>query len=1164
MKVTFITVSEPAIKHLISQSEKINKEYDNILQVKIYNGISEQCLEESEKMATDIKSSDAVFLDLMGAFPTVVDTINKSCENFKGQVIPFGASSRDFLKLGEFSAESMRSNSKEKPSMEAMKQMANMSEKMGKMVAGKIRDMKNYSLLMKYFQNASEENIYNMLILLLKYYGGEKYLKEPKDPILKLPIGIFSYPTMEEYTSFSSYKNHIDIDKNRDNVLLIFSSLDYPTDTKKAVKAIYEEINKFANVYMLGISEDFKTIEADLRKIISELGSVSLIINTCPFRLAAGPMGGEVDLGINLLKEVDVPYLHPFFLTRRTEENWRESVSGISPSENLLSIMLPELDGAIDTIPVAAISLLANNRDFNLDLYELLPIEERIKHFSNRVKNYLQLRKKANGDKKIAIICYNYPPGEANVFGGAFLDTFESVASILKLLKDNGYKTEEKSAEDLMEVFTAGKAVNSGLYERDFADAIFFDPKDYQAPAELKEFYGEKPGDIMVEDNKFFIPGFINENIFIGLQPSKGLNDDIDSYHDKSLPPHHQYVAFYQWIKNVFEADAIIHVGTHGTLEFLKGKEAGLSSACYPDRLISDLPHIYLYYCGNPAEAVIAKRRSYAQLISYQPPVFQEGGLYGEYETLAQLLDSYRQAKDLSPSTASEAYKLLEEKAKELNISGDIEEELYRIEHSLIPKGLHIFGQGYSDEEAEKYVEITYYKQGEEKDPRDENNIKNQLKSRAKENYEEKNLLRALDGKYIETKLAGDIFRSPEVLPTGFNLHQFDSRKIPSAAAIERGKKIAEETIKKYYEDHKTYPESAAVILWGLETSRTQGETIGQILGYLGADYTTKSVWNRGVKLIPLDQLKRPRIDVTINICGFFRDMFPMAIEGLDDFFIDLFDADEDENMNFFKKHSMALYRGLINQGYPPSTAKQLASLRIFGPPPGEYGTSLTDIINQKNWDNESQLGLSFIASLKHGYSRRLHGIDIKGLYEENLKTVDLVSQLRTNNEYEITDLDHYFEFFGGLAKSVELVKGSKATMYITDTTGDKVFTETVDKSIARGIVTRALNPKWIEGMLNHKVHGGQEISDRFENIMGLAATTGSVEEWIYDDLEETYVKDENIKNKMQENNPFAYMEILEQLMEYKARGYWNASQEQIDRIKEAYLENENNLEGKI
>lgn len=717
----------------------------------------------------------------------------------------------------------------------------------------------------------------------------------------------------------------------------------------------------------------------------------------------------------------------------------------------------------------------------------------------------------------------------------------------------------------------------------------------------------------MAEGTDFLIPGVEVGNVFIGLQPARGREAEQEhSYHDKTLPPHHQYVAFYQWIREEFQADALIHVGTHGTLEFLKGKESGMSAECYPDRLVYDLPHFYLYYCGNPSEAVVAKRRTCAQLISYQPPVSEESDLYGAYLELSTEIDNFHHAQALSPAMAEQIRQRITALAEELKLPDDLElleKELYRMQHSLIPRGLHVFGQAYSEEEAKRYALGLLQTQRDGFRPLTQ--ILNEVNlepghtpqmlmdafwetetlpkwlnapapvreelTRAlgwacaavqpsMQSRELDALVHALSGGYTPARLAGDIYRSPEVLPSGCNLYQFDSRLVPSAVAMARGQRICENTLEAYRKEEGRWPESTAVILWGLETSRTQGETLGQILAYLGVRRVASgSVWNLKLEIIPLQELGRPRIDVTVNICGFFRDMFPSLIEALDDVLWELYDREESDEMNYFRAHAKARYARLIDAGYAPEEAKQLAIARIFGPREGEYGTQLTGIIETKNWQDEAELGASFTESLCHVYTRRKRGQRVDGLYEDNLKCVEIVSQLRSNHEYEITDLDHYYEFFGGLAKSVEQARGGiRAKQYITDTTGDSPCTETADKAIARGIRTRVLNPKWIDAMLAHDYHGGEQIAARFENVMGLAATTGDVDSWIYEGLNAKYVEDRQMRRRMAENNPHAYMNILEQLMEYHSRGYWNATDQQLEQIRQVYLELENNMEETI
>lgn len=1228
MKFTFITVSAPSICCLIKAAGEINKLSSGSLDLRLYYAVTNYSREKTERLISDIETADMVFVDLMGSPVETVKAVYRGLEKCGGNVIPYGNSAREYLRLGDFSAESMKSSGGKKTDMAAMKKMQNMAEALGKIMPGKMRDMKNYSYICKYFYVADYSNILNMLYLILRDYGGVKGLPKPLPPREAVPAGVCRPCDMKYYGSFDEFKADFPYDEEKPAAALLFYGHIYPMDYSGAVWKIVQKLRESVNVLPIAVSGSESISDGTVKKLLGTFlpKKTDIILNFMSFRLSAGPMGGDLKAGTGMLEEFNVPYLHPFFMSRRTERDWLDSVQGSTSSEVLISVMLPEQDGAIDTIPIGAKTEPVYHEEYDVTTDEISVISERLDSLADSMNRYISLGKKSADKRKVAIICYNYPPGEANLFGGAFLDTFRSVSGMLSALKENGYDTEPKTAEQLMEVFTAGKLVNSGKYSDGCEEMITYPLKKYKkfldGFADKKaviDAWGEPAGKIMIDDNgDFQIPAAIFGNVLIGLQPSRGVHEDQEKlYHDKSIPPHHQYIAFYKYLHDEFGADAIIHVGTHGTLEFLKGKECGMSGSCYPDLLVGNIPHFYLYYCGNPSEATIAKRRSRAAIISYQPPVFIKSGLYGEYAELNSMLDDYHHQLAFSESAADDVLKNVKALAEKLNLSGDIDEiekELYRMNRSLIPKGLHVFGENYTENEAETYVrgllrnsrdgvkalrDIAAEQDGldiEALEDKGDYEAIAKIDAKADEwferyfasqnvpqeiaaaieygrkvydsvlhNAEKSQLINALDSGYIPAKAAGDIYRNPEVLPSGYNLVQFDQRFVPTLTAYQRGAKIAENTIKTYYEQNGCYPNSTAVILWGLETSRTQGETIGQIMGYLGARLSkTNSAWNPKYELIPIEELKRPRIDVTINICGFFRDLFPNLIDNIDDLLHLVNEADETDEQNYMKANSQKLYDYLINEGYDEDEAAALSVTRIFGPREGEYGTGITSIIETKAWETEEQIGSQFLSSLHYAYNRKTHGGDVKSLYEQNLKSVEIVSQVRDNNEYEITDLDHYYEFFGGLAKSVEMVKGKKAVMLITDTTGGRPITESAEKSVARGIRTRVLNPKWIDGMLAHKYHGAQKIAERFENVMGLAATTGAVEQWIYNDLCSKYAEDEEMRRRMAENNPYAYMDILEQMTEYSRRGYWDATEEQLAAIRSAYLETEDRIEGEI
>lgn len=1238
MKLAIVTVSNPVVSDMVRVNKRIKEEYGDILQLKLFY-VGRGCTKDKLlQLEESLEVADFIILDLMGASELVVKACARGCGRANGNIVNIGGEReeiRSLTRLGSLTAADMGMGKKMKKEknidMEAMMKMMEMAEKMGKAIPfGKPRDMRNFILIGKYWNNASEDEMTNLLYLILRDYGKIKYVPKPIEPKENQPISICEPKTLKRYENWKEYFDDRKYYRDKPLVVVMYYGHSYPNRTSGSVGKIVEKLEEFSNVLPIAFtSANTKNIKK-LESILSDptLPKIELVINFMAFRLGAGPMGGNADAAVDLLKKIGVPYLHPYFISKRRIEDWEESIQGMSPPEFLIHIMLPELDGCIETIPVGAIKVNDKDEELDVEISEVDLIWERVEKVVARVKKWLELRRKENSEKKVAIICYNYPPGEDNLFGGAFLDTFVSVEKMLKALKYEGYNVEDLSASELMENFTAGKIANSGRWINGKLSEhmISYDSSKYKKDlmekswnGEMLEEWGQVPGDVMTEDGNFIIPGKVLGNVFVGLQPSRGIHENPEKvYHDKTIPPHHQYLAFYKWLKEEFKADMIIHVGTHGTLEFLKGKECGMSGDCFPDMLVYDIPHAYIYYSGNPSEAVIAKRRSHATLVSYQAPSYVEGELYGDLLELETHINEFHEAERVDPARCDELMSRINDKAKELNFDGSnldsLEGELYRIKRSLIPKGLHVFGQGYEKEEAENYMRfVLRYDRGEIKSIRrlvaekqgldydkilDENDtdilsrldiesseiIDKYLREKtceeeylktleygieclksAKECCEMDGLLKVLRGEYLPAKLAGDMFRSPEVLPTGFNLYQFDPRLVPSEVACERGKKIAENTLKQYKEAHNQYPSNVALVLWGLETSRTQGETLGQIFHYLGVrPYRKKNLFDPKYEIISLEELGRPRIDVTINMCGFFRDMFGNMIEDMNKIFKEIYMLDEPDDMNYFKANSKKIYEKLIEEGHSQEEAEELCYSRIFGPKEGEYGTGVTKLIETKNWTDERQIGETFINSLRYVYSRNYNGRKVEGLYDVNLKTVDVVSQTRSNHEYEVTDLDHYYEYFGGLAKSVEIIKGKKAEIYITDTTGEKVETETVDKSIERGVRTRLLNPKWIDGMLEHKYHGVQKINDRFENVLGLAATTNKVDNWVFSSLHSTYVSDEKMRERLKENNRWAYLSMLERLFESNERGYWNASEEEMEELRKVYFEVEGNIEEKL
>jgi cobaltochelatase CobN len=417
---------------------------------------------------------------------------------------------------------------------------------------------------------------------------------------------------------------------------------------------------------------------------------------------------------------------------------------------------------------------------------------------------------------------------------------------------------------------------------------------------------------------------------------------------------------------------------------------------------------------------------------------------------------------------------------------------------------------------------------------------------------EMENLIQGLEGGYIEPGLGGDPIRSPHIFPTGRNSYGFDPRLIPSSTAFKRGEIIAERLIENYKKEYRTFPDTTSVVLWAFETMKTGGETIGQIFNYLGVrPIKERSVWTTELEVIPLEEMNHPRINVVVTICGIFRDTFPYILNLLNEAVELVENLDEPLDKNFVRKSVIDLKEKGVKQ----------PEARIYGPAPGKYNTNLTDIISAGVWEDEKELVDDYLNCMSFAYMKNQKVQKVSKTFAENINKIDIISQVRDSSEYHITDLDHYFEFTGGLARAYKEISGKKATVYIADTTTREVKVDTLEDSIKEGAVTRSLNPRWIKAMLIHKYHGGQKVAERVENILGLAATTNSVDKWIWDKAYYQYIENEEIKEALIENNRFAMMDIIKNMLQADNRGYWDATEDQINNLKKLYLDLENWIE---
>ncbi|MCD6515718.1 MAG: magnesium chelatase subunit H [Candidatus Odinarchaeota archaeon] len=1231
---------------MASAIRKIKEEYGEIFSFKFYRpyDIDREVI-NIEKFVNEIRTADIVLIDVRGG-DIVTKLLTENLKDTKNTVICLiGGSDQLFrlTRMGSFSFSSFEKMKKipiigklfrkeRKIDYGKILQMRERFEKIGRRLPiGILKHAKNYVYLSKYYDNPCEENYYNMFILLLREYAGMKILKEPQPPIVMPSMGIIDVKTGKIYQSTDDYLRDYDLRDAPLVGILCYGGYHYD-HTYPAVEALAKKLEEKGIGVIPVFSADLRYYLA-IERFFLNGGKpiIDAMIDLLWFRFAGGPLGGDHEKTFDVLKRLNVPVLHGILLSEKTIDRWKKDRDGISPIVTITTVILPELDGRFE--PIVSVGPVLAEKTVSGDIQEFIAVEDRIEKIANRVEKWINLRRKKNSEKKIAIILYNYPPGEANIGKAAYLDTFKSLSNILNYLKGLGYTIpQEYSPQELKELVLSSGLVNSGdwiLTQDTIAKLPKVSLEEYRnwfkelpKPAQEKiiNTWGEPPGNIMAIGDMIILPIIKLGNVFIGIQPSRGVHEDPSKvYHSRDLPPHHQYVAFYKWLEKKANVDAVIHLGTHGTLEFLPGKEVGLSSECYPDILIGNLSNIYLYHVVNASESSIAKRRSYAFIINHASPPTMVSGLSEELIEIERLLDQYFEILQYDKQKASELEKKIVEKAKVFNLGNsadEIHDKLVEYKRTLVPEGLHTFGEKIDDQKiVDILLHISRYDRGNikslfrifaekrgleyfdllknpskmssqgvrygkiiekiENEARDwiytfviKENVPDEreqdllavrdflihVKKNIKESKELENLGRALNGEYILPGPGGDIIRNPNVFPTGRNTYQLDPTTVPNDIALERGRKIAEDYINTFFKQNGRYPRTVNLVLWAFETMKTGGETIAAIFHLLGVKPVWKGPYVRDIEVIPLEELKRPRIDVVVTICGIFRDTFYNLVELLDQAIRKVSELDEPDDMNYVRSNNKQLKEKIGEERI----------YRIFGPPEGEYATSLTALIESSNWTTEQDIVREYLNSMRYAYGRTYRNVKAEETFKEILKSVDLVTQVRDTVEYEITDLDHYYEFLGGVTRTVKELKGEKPQVLVADTTKEFIVVEKSTEAIKRGVITRLANPKWLDSMLKHDFSGAEKIATRVENLLGLASTLNEVENWMWNEVANKIVFDEERYNKLIKANRWAAQKVIKKLLEANSRGYWQTDEETLKRLKEKYIELESILEEEI
>lgn len=1159
----------------------------------------------------------------------------------------------------------------------------------------KAQDARSFMLSFQYWLGGSPENLENFLLMLADKYvfktdksgrdqSREKIDLDYAEPVTYPDMGIWHplAPKMFEDTNeyLAWYRSSSVVpdavrDPDAPCVGLVLQRTHLVTGDDAHYVGMVQEFEaqgaKVIPVFAGGL--DFSKPVDEYFYLPSKNGGepttiVDAVVSLTGFALVGGPARQDHPKAIESLKRLNRPYMVALPLVFQTTEEWEESELGLHPIQVALQIAIPELDGAIEPI-------IVSGRDGNTG--KAIALQDRIQAIAERALKWANLRRKPKLHKKVAITVFSFPPDKGNVGTAAYLDVFGSIHEVLQGLKREGYDVQDvpESPKELMEAVLKDAQAQYASPELNVAYRMSVAEYEKLTPysKKLEENWGKPPGNLNSDGQNLLVFGKHFGNVFIGVQPTFGYEGDpMLLLFSRSASPHHGFAAYYTYLEKVWGADAVLHFGTHGSLEFMPGKQIGMSNDCYPDSLIGSIPNLYYYAANNPSEATIAKRRGYAETISYLTPPAENAGLYKGLKELSDLIGSYQTLKDTGrgPSIVD----AIIEQARAVNLDKDVElpetagkdlsseqrdtvvgsvyRKLMEIESRLLPCGLHVIGKPPTAEEAvatlvniaaldrpedgiialpriiansiyrdieeiyrnsdkgvladvellqqitlatrtavkamvdaqidtdgrlSKLAKFNFFGFGTQKQPWVEalseagfNNVdRDSLKplfeylefclQQIVADNEMASLLRALEGEYILPGPGGDPVRNPEVLPTGKNMHALDPQSIPTTAAVQSAKVVVDRLLDRQRQDNGgAYPETIACVLWGTDNIKTYGESLAQILWLVGVKPVPDALGRvNKLELVSLEELGRPRIDTVITCSGVFRDLFVNQMALLDRAVKMAAEADEPLEMNFVRKHAMAQAEELgINL--------RQAATRVFTNSSGSYSTNVGLAVENGTWEQEKDLQDMYLSRKSFAFSADNPGEmeQSRELLERALKTVDVTFQNLDSSEISMTDVSHYYD--SDPTKVVASLRGDgkKPAAYMADTSTANAQVRTLSETVRLDARTKMLNPKWYEGMLSHGYEGVRELAKRLNNTLGWSATADAVDNWVYEDTNDTFIADPEMCKRLMDLNPHSFRRMLGTLLEANGRGYWDTSDENLDRLRDLYQEVEDRIEG--
>lgn len=1017
-------------------------------------------------------------------------------------------------------------------------------------IPGKAQDLRAWFLSMQYWLGGSDDNIEQMVRFLISRYAGRSGWKGARAaaPVEYPEVGLYHPRLKGRMTTDPALVPRPEGAVGTVGLLLLRSYI------LSADCAHYDAVIAALEAKGLAVLPAFAG-GLDGRPAMERFfagGRVDSLVSLTGFSLVGGPAYNDSPAAVAALTSLDVPYIAAHPLEFQTLSQWAEAAGGLGPVETTMLIALPEIDGATNPTVFAGRHGLdgckgcAHQCKAGAQAKAMSPCPERVDVLADKIARQVALRRSKIAERRVGIVLYGFPPNAGAVGTAAYLSVFESLFNTLHTMARQGYDlTPPETVEELRRIVLTGTQGQPAA----IADHVPADRIVVETPwlKEIEAVWGPAPGRAQSDGRGVFVLGARFGKVFVGVQPLFGYEGDpMRLLFERGFAPTHAFATFYLWLRNTFRADVLLHFGMHGALEFMPGKQAGVSGACWPDRLIGGLPNVYLYAANNPSEATLAKRRSNAVCITHLTPPLAQAGLY---RGLADLKDSLTRWRALVPGdpARSDLEALIADQAAAVDLGGLAPDRLWsrllETEGALIPEGLHVVGRPMGAEARAQMVGLM------EADAEARQNAEAMLA----EDTEIPALLRALSGRFIAPVPGGDLIRAPQILPTGRNIHAFDPFRMPTAFAMREGAAQAARLL----EAHERLPRSVALVLWGSDNIKSDGGPIAQALALMGARPRFDSYGRLcGADLVPLAELGRPRIDVVMTLSGIFRDLLPLQTRMLAEAAWKAATADEPAEMNFIRAHSLA-------HAAQMSVDLETAALRVFSNAEGAYGSNVNQLVDASAFGEEDELADAYEARKSFAYGRNGKPVKQAALLQKALTRVDLAYQNLESVELGVTTVDHYFDTLGGIARAVKRARGGEDTpVYIGDQTRGAGKVRTLRDQIALESRSRSLNPKFFEALLSHGAEGVRQIEAHVTNTMGWSATTQAVEPWVYQRLSETFVLDSAMRERMAAMNPEASMRMANRLLEASERNYWAPDAETLAALRGAADELEDRLEG--